>query len=180
MKKRISLGTTSRRPVSPLAGLVEEMKKLTPEQRAEIFRKPTPEEKKLRDTVRLLKAMFTVAKSDSRGGYMLRMYPKHDNKDFEWIDFGEREPGETFAVAEDGRVIRHTCQYSGHNGDSYDDKYFDLKGEEAQKVLDALASRMEGLALAAEERRLEEAAVRRKAMAAKQNLRARLKSKGLI
>lgn len=170
----------TKKRTSPLKGLVEYVIKMTPEEQKEVFRQPTSEEKRAQDSVRRIHALVALIKESPSWHGGLRTYPWHVDKEFDWVDFGERKPYETFAVARDGRVVRHTCEYSGHNGDSYDDQYVYLEKEAAQKALAGLVNRLEGLALAAEERRLEEAARRRKAMAAKLSLNARLRSKGLL
>lgn len=132
-------------------------------------------------SVRRIRALYDFIKESDAYSHRVRMYEgsgKHAG--FHWMDFGEREPPESFAVSTDGSVVRHTCEYSGHNGDSYGDEFELLDGERAQNVLNAIAGKLEGIALAAEERRLEEAEHRRKAIAAKRNLNARLKSKGVL
>lgn len=131
-----------KRQRSPLAGLAAAVEKMTPEQRKELFREPTPEEKRARDSARRLKALFELVRTAPKTTCLFRTYPRHKDAEFERLDFGEREPSETFAVAADGRVVRHTCQYSGHNGDSYDDQYFYLSPEELQKTLDGLVGRL--------------------------------------
>ena len=97
-----------------------------------------------------------------------------------WIDLGLREPGSWLDVARDGRCWLCTCEYSGHNGDSYGHKERLLGEEEAMRNLLHLCSGLEAKALAAEERRLEEAARRRRTEVAKQNLTARLRNKGVL
>jgi hypothetical protein len=110
----------------------------------------------------------------------VRTHSYDRNPDFTWLDFGEREPSETFAVSLDGNVVRHTCEYSGHNGDSYGDKYEALQPELALDALRGLCGQLERRALDAEERRLKEAADRRRADAAMKNLNARLRNRGVL
>jgi len=110
----------------------------------------------------------------------VRTSEHQDDPRYQWFDFGEREPEETFAVSRAGAVIRHTCSYSGHNGDSYGDTYEVLDASSAAAALQRLHDKLERRALAAEERRLAEAALRRRTEAAKRNLSARLRTKGLF
>lgn len=169
-----------RKKRSPLEGLAAAVKRGEIDLKGPPPKMWSPEERARIDSVRRIHGLFAIIKDAPRTTCLFRMYPWHKDTDFQWIDFGDREPSETFAVHHDGRIVRHTCEYSGHNGDSYGDEYEELTGDKAQKALDGLVGRLEGLAMAAEERRLEEAAARRKAMAAKKNLEARLRSKGVV
>ncbi len=92
-----------------------------------------------------------------------------------WFGSQDREPSETFLVSKAGGVIRHTCEYSGHNGDSYGDKYEHLAEVEAFKALTHLNARLENAALSKEETRLKESEVNRRKAIALSNLNARLK-----
>lgn len=139
----------------------------------------TPEQKRARDTVSRIDALFSIAKIGNSAP-MLRFFPWYDDMGFRWLDFGEREPNESFAIHREGRVVRHTWERSDHNGGSYANKYEELVGEAVQNALDSLVVRLEGLALAAEERRLEEAEKRRKAGMAKKSLQARLRTMGIV
>ena len=96
----------------------------------------------------------------------VRTYPWGKDPRFQVVDFGDREPSETLYVSERGGVVRHTCEYSGHNGDSYGDEERALPAQECRDRLRGLHARLTEMAVKAEldrikrredERRLEEA-----------------------
>lgn len=96
------------------------------------------------------------------------------------VDTHEREPSSWISFTRAGAVTEHRCEYSGHNGDSYGHTERELGHEEALKALQGLNHLLERRALDAEERRLEEAADRRRADAAMKNLNARLRNMGVL
>jgi hypothetical protein len=134
---------------------------------------------RLRDAGFRLFALVGLIREASGNHDRVRAYPWHEDPDFVFLDFGEREPATTHAVSSDGMVMEHTCEYSGHNGDSYGHKYVRLTAQQSLEVVLRLVGELERRALAVEERRLEDAARRRRTEAAMKNLNARLKGKGI-
>ena len=107
----------------------------------------------------------------------VRTYQDHNDVNMQWVDFGDYEPEETFGISLEGGVTRHTCLYSGHNGDSYDDKCEVLSAKDAIKTMQKLISSLEWLCFERGESYLEKAAFQRRVNKAKSNLNALLKSK---
>lgn len=178
-KKPKSPKKSSPRCESPLAEIADALDKMPKEKRPRL-QPPSPELVKLRKSIAKVFALQELLAEHKHASWPhVRTRPDALELNLFWFDFGVREPYETFALSSGGRVRRHACQYSGHNGSSYDDQYEDLEGPRAQAAVNGMLETLERLALAAEERRLEEAAQRRRSEAAKANLAVRLRGKGI-
>lgn len=103
-----------------------------------------------------------------------------DNQDGTFrVSTGRRNPSTWHDFNRDGHVSEYTCQYNGHNGDSYDERVtqFDYLGSVA--VLQKISADLENRCIDAEERRLEEAARQTRHNVALSNLNARLRTMGV-
>lgn len=106
-----------------------------------------------------------------RGG--IRTRPYHRDPDFTVISMtDDYEPSSTLYVSAAGMVIRHTCEYSHHNGDSYGNEEELLVPAEAYDAMKALLDRLVTKAVAIEEKHLEELVSKQRKAEAERNIAA--------
>ena len=131
------------------------------------------------EVVRRIVALAELLEKSDRWDESVRLIERDEGKELE-LDTREREPSSWLTFSREGHVVEHSCEYSGHNGDSYGHKERVLDPVESLRRLEGLAHMLEGRALAMEERRLEEAAHRHRQELARSNLNARLRGKGIV
>lgn len=103
-----------------------------------------------------------------------------DNRDGTFrVSTGRRNPSTWHDFNRDGHVSEYTCQYNGHNGDSYDERVTRLDYLGSVAVLQKISVDLENRCIDAEERRLEEAARQTRHNVALSNLNARLRTMGV-
>jgi len=72
---------------------------------------------------------------------------------FYHIETDDYEPSELFSLSSEGRVVRTTVQYSGHNGDAYGYESALMPQDLADEKLDRLTTKLTRMAVNAEDRR---------------------------
>ncbi len=81
-------------------------------------------------------------------GKGVRTRPWDEDPQFHVISFDDDyEPGKTLYVAARGGVVRHTCEYSHHNGDSYGHEEKACTPKECLAELRCLRDRLVEMAL---------------------------------
>ena len=90
---------------------------------------------------------------------LVRTYPDSHLPEASVISFNEDyEPGELLSVSPQGIVLRFTCEYSHHNGDSYDEKNVVLDHLAAHAALQRLHDRLMRMATKRELQRMDDKA----------------------
>lgn len=156
---------------SPLAGL-KRPKPLPPP--LPPIRWLSAEEQEARGLARRVLALAELLSTEG-----VKLQEDHGRPDIVWLDLGDPRPPASYGVSPTGTVLKYTCEWDAA-GAPYCELTEDIPLLRAREELVRLNAELERRAVAAEERRLEEAARRRRHEAARANLDARLRSKGVF